>query len=108
MPDAGQTKPVSWTPFRVMAALLILPFVWRLCIPGGEYSSRGVIWLDILINLGLLFGLYGARKQLQRNASGDERWKIGAPLYWAAMIAGIGVLLIRVSSSHGWWTGHLT
>jgi hypothetical protein len=31
----------------------------------------------------------------------------GTPLYWAAMISGIGMPLIRVSGSHGWWTGHL-
>ncbi|UVK50676.1 hypothetical protein DBIPINDM_003855 [Mesorhizobium sp. AR02] len=90
-----------------MAALLILPFIWRLCIPGGEFATRGVVWLDILINLGLLVGLYGARKALVGTGPGDERWKVGAPLYWAAMISGIGMLLIRVSSSHGWWTGHL-
>ena len=100
-------RPVSWTPFRVLAALLILPFLWRLCIPGGEYASRGVVWLDILINLGLLFGLYGVRKALMGAAPDDDRWKVGTPLYWAAMVSGIAMLLIRVSSSHGWWTGHL-
>lgn len=107
MAAANPARPVSWTPFRVMAALLIVPFVWRLCVPGGEFASRGVVWLDILINLGLLFGLYGARRTLLRAVPADERWKVGTPLYWAAVIAGIGALLIRVSGSHGWWTGHL-
>lgn len=107
MPDTSRSKPASWTPFRVLAALLILPFVWRLCIPGGEYASRGVVWLDMAINLGLLVGLYGARKTLAAAAPADERWKVGTRLYWAAMIAGVGMLLIRISGSHGWWTGHL-
>lgn len=47
-----------------------------------------------------------ARKALVRAAPDDDGWKVGTPLYWAAMIAGIGMLLIRVSSSHAWWTGH--
>ncbi|WP_027060162.1 hypothetical protein [Mesorhizobium loti] len=74
---------------------------------GGEYASRAVAWLDIVINLGLLFGLYNARKALMGAAPADYRWKVGTPLDWAAMVSGIGMLLIRVSSSHGWWTGHL-
>jgi hypothetical protein len=100
-------KPVSWTPFRVLAALLILPFIWRLCIPDSEFATRGVVWLDTLINRGLLFGHYGARKALVGAAPDDDRWKVGTPLYRAAMVSGIGMMLIRISSSHGWWTGHL-
>jgi len=49
---------------------------------------------------------YGARKALA-GAARDDHWKVGKPLYWAVMVSGIGMLLIRVSSSHGWWTGHL-
>ncbi|WP_137932850.1 hypothetical protein [Mesorhizobium comanense] len=107
MPEVSRSKPVSWAPFRVLVALLILPFVWRLCIPGGEFASRGVVWLDIILNLGLIAGLYGTRKALMAAAPADERWKVGAPLYWAAMISGFGMLVIRMTSSHGWWTGHL-
>lgn len=73
-------RPVSWMPFRVLAALLILPFIWRLSIPGGEYASRGVVWLDIVINLGLFFDLYGSRKALVGAAPADDRWKVGTPL----------------------------
>jgi hypothetical protein len=29
------------------------------------------------------------------------------PLFWAALIAGIGLLGLRLISDHGWWTGHL-
>ncbi|WP_143748260.1 hypothetical protein [Mesorhizobium carmichaelinearum] len=52
-------------------------------------------------------GLPACRKALVGAAPDDEHWTIGTPLYWAAMVYGIGMLLIRVSSSHGWWTGHL-
>jgi hypothetical protein len=51
-------------------------------------------------------GLYDARMALA-GAARDDHWKVGKPLYWAVMVSGIGMLLICVSSSHGWWTGHL-
>ena len=105
MPDPA--RPLPWTTLRVIAALLIVTFVYRLCIPGGEYGSQGIVVLDILLNIGLLVGLYGTRRTLVREAPGDERWKVGTPLYWAALISGIGLLLIRFTSSSAWWTGHL-
>ena len=29
------------------------------------------------------------------------------PLFGAALVAGIGLLVLRLISDHGWWTGHL-
>jgi hypothetical protein len=76
-------------------------------LPSSDRSTGGAgNCSGILINLGLLVGLYGARKALA-GAARDDHWKVGKPLYWAVMVSGIGMLLIRVSSSHGWWTGHL-
>jgi hypothetical protein len=28
-------------------------------------------------------------------------------LFGAALVAGIGLLVLRLISDHGWWTGHL-
>jgi hypothetical protein len=28
-------------------------------------------------------------------------------MYWAGLLAGIGLLLIRLHSDASWWTGHL-
>lgn len=107
MSGTSSSKPLPWTTFRVIAALLIVTFVYRLCIPGGEYGSRGVVILDIILNVGLLVGLYGTKRTLGQQAPDDERWKVGTPLYWAALICGIGLLVIRFTSSSAWWTGHL-
>ena len=29
------------------------------------------------------------------------------PLFWAAMLAAVGLLALRLTSDHAWWTGHL-
>ena len=29
-----------------------------------------------------------------------------APLFWVALVAGVGLFALRLSD-HGWWTGHL-
>ncbi|TPN76833.1 hypothetical protein FJ987_03450 [Mesorhizobium sp. CU2] len=107
MPDMSSSKPLPWTTLRVIAALLIVTFVYRLCIPSHEYDSRGSVILDIVLNIGLLVGLIGTGRSLQQQAPDDDRWKVGTPLYWAALISGIGLLLIRFTSNSGWWTGHL-
>ncbi|MEZ2333096.1 hypothetical protein AB6802_25525 [Mesorhizobium sp. RCC_202] len=107
MPDISSGKPLPWTTFRVIAALLIVTFVYRLCIPSHEYDSRGVVILDIVLNIGLLVGLWGTRRTLSQQGPNDDRWKVGAPLYWAALISGIGLLMIRFTSNSAWWTGHL-
>ena len=107
MPSSSSSKPLPWTTFRVVAALLIVTFIYRLCVPAHEYDSRGVVYLDIVLNIGLLVGLIGTGRSLSQQAPGDDRWTIGTPLYWAALISGIGLLLIRFTSTPAWWTGHL-
>jgi hypothetical protein len=107
VPDTSSAKPLPWTTFRMIAALLIVTFVYRLCIPGGEYASRGVVMLDIVLNIGLLVGLWGTRRTLSQQAPDDDRRQVGTPLYWAALISGIGLFFIRFTSSSAWWTGHL-
>jgi len=107
MPDSSSAKPMPWTTFRVIAALLIVTFVYRLSIPSHEYDSRGVVILDIVLNIGLLVGLFGTKRTLSQKAPDDDRWQVGTPLYWAALTSGVGLLLIRFTSDSGWWTGHL-
>ena len=46
-------------------------------------------------DLGMWLGLFGYRRA------------IPAPVFWVALVAGIGLFSLRLSH-HGWWTGHLT
>lgn len=49
----------------------------------------------MLIDLGLMVGPIGMRD------------KVPAPLFWCAIIAGIGSFTLRLNGDDGWWTGHL-
>lgn len=63
--------------------------------------------LDIVINLGLIFGLVSTHRQLANEFDRDNsRWSTANTLYWCALIGGVGMLLIRFTSNAAWWTGH--
>ena len=80
----------------LVAWILILSFVWRVVVTAHEYQMRGEQVLTVLIDLGLLAGLVGMRQRMP-NA-----------LFWCALAAGVGSLLLRLTGDDGWWTGHLT
>ena len=45
---------------------MILLFLWRVFVPAHEYSMRTAQVLDIAINILLLVGLVGLKRQLDR------------------------------------------
>ena len=94
----GQQKPVGAInqamPF-VVAGLLIASFLYRLFVAAHEYPMRTEQVMTMLIDLGLIAGLFGMRQRLP------------AALFWIALICGIGLFLIRLTSDASWWTGHL-
>ena len=56
----------------------------------------------------LLVGVIGARSQLfAKLPEMDSRRPIAGILFVAAVISGVGLLLIRFTSDQAWWTGHL-
>ena len=107
MPSTSSSSR-NWTIFRVISAYMILLFLWRVFVPAHEYSMRTAQVLDIAINILLLVGLVGLKRQLDREFEPDDsRWSSARPLYWGGLIAGILMLLIRLTSNAAWWTGHL-
>ena len=106
MPSTSSSSR-NWTIFRIISAYMILLFLWRLFIPAHEYSMRTEQVLDIAINLGLIVGLVGTHRALAKEFDPDDsRWGTANTLYWCAMIGGVGMLLIRLTSNAAWWTGH--
>lgn len=79
---------------RGLPWVLIGQFLWNLLTPAHEYPMRAeqvmTMTFDALM-LGSLIGLRGAMPK---------------PLFWVALVAGIGLFALRLSSD-GWWTGHL-
>ena len=38
--------------------------------------------------------------------SSQSTWTKGNVLFWMALVAGLGVLAIRLHGDASWWTGH--
>src|SRR5262245_59234015 len=79
----------------ILACYLIGTFLWNVFMPAHEYQMRAAQMLTIGLNLLAVAGLYGLRANIPK------------PLFAVALIAGIGLLVLRLISDHGWWTGHL-
>ena len=81
--------------FVALSCYLIATFLYRTLTPAHEYAMRTeqvmTIGLDILAVIGLA--------TLHEHGS-----KV---LYWGGLLAGVGLLLIRLHSDASWWTGHL-
>ena len=83
------------TLFFVMCCYLIATFLYRVLTPAHEYPMRSEQMLTIGLDLLMVVGLFGIRRQGPK------------PLFVTAMIAGVGVLLLRFTGDAAWWTGHL-
>lgn len=103
-PDAAK----NWTIFRVVAALLILNFLWRALVTAHEYPSRSAQVLTFVIDALLLLSLVMMRSQWSAGFdANDPRRTTGGVLFGVGLAAGIGLFLIRLTSDSAWWTGHL-
>ena len=103
-PDLGK----NWTIFRLVAALLILNFLWRALVTAHEYPPRSSQVLTFLVDALLLVSLVMMRSQWSAAFDeNDPRRTTGGVLFGVALAAGIGLFLIRLTSDSAWWTGHL-
>lgn len=92
-PSAAQGVNRSPAAGFLLACLLIAHFLWNLLVPAHEYPMRTEQMLTMTADFLMIVGLFGFRRV------------IPAPLFWMALLAGIGLFAFRLSA-HGWWTGH--
>lgn len=96
-PQTSTPQPTGfnkWLPW-LLPALLIGNFLWRVLTPAHEYPSRAAQVLEMIIDAGLIAGLFGIKSRMQP-------W-----LFWVTLICGLGLFAIRFTSDAAWWTGHL-
>ena len=93
----------------VIAALILLyNAVTRVLVEAHSFNGDGVIWMTIAIDVALLVAVFGLRSQLARALPwGDGRRNWLTPLFIIGLICGVVVLVLRISSREGWYTGHL-
>lgn len=103
---AGAAKAPITLP--AIACLLIADCVWRLVTPGGPWPVSPWHYLSMGVDLLLLVGLVALWRTYPAptpNAPSYVRW--GSWLFGLGAAAGIIMLLLRFTSDHAWWTGHL-
>ena len=63
--------------------------------PAHEYPGRFSTYLDVAVDVLVMIGLIAIRA------------KVSKPLFWIALVAGVGLFAIRLNGEASWWTGHL-
>jgi hypothetical protein len=79
----------------ILAWYLIASFLWRALTPAYEYPMRDAQIMEIAFDLIALAGLIGMEARISK------------PLFWIALIAGLGLFAIRSFGGASWWTGHI-
>ena len=79
----------------LLRCLLIGHFLWNVLTPAHEYQMRSDQMLTMALDFLGLVGMIGLRASIPK------------PLFWFALVAGIGLLALRLNGNAGWWTGHL-
>jgi hypothetical protein len=81
--------------FYVLAFYLIAIFLYRVTTPAHEYPRESETWMTIGTDILATIGLFALR------AYGAK------PVLWIGIIAGIGLLLVRLIGPDSWATGHV-
>jgi hypothetical protein len=103
-----EDKPAASNPglFILIAVVLMGTFLWRAFGVADEIPSPGYRTLTIGLDLLCLGSLIGLRVQASKQAS-PITLGVNA-LFWFALLAGLGLFAIRVSSARSWETGHVS
>ena len=92
-PPASQGLASSPVAGFGLACVLIAHFLYKFLVPAHEFPLRSEQVLTMTFDFLMVVGLFGFRRV------------IPAPLFWIALLAGIGLFAFRLSDD-GWWTGH--
>lgn len=79
----------------LVPSYLIATFLWDALTPAHEFPMRTEQIVSIAVDVVAFVGLIALRARLPKM------------LFRIALLAGLGLLAIRVSSDASWWTGHL-
>jgi hypothetical protein len=92
--------------FYCLSIYVIPTFLWRFLVPAYEESEPdSLIYFEILLEFVSVGGLVVLFTQL-RSQEADAAQAPPAALFWIALVAAIGILIMRFSSTDGWYTGH--
>jgi protein-S-isoprenylcysteine O-methyltransferase Ste14 len=108
MAEANKSAMSQKLPFFLISGYLILTCAKRVLITANEYPMRTSQVLDMVIDGAALICLVGLWVGLSKMIKVSD--KSAAPmtaLFLVALVAGIALFGIRLTSDAAWWTGHL-
>jgi hypothetical protein len=79
----------------LLPSLLIGHFLWNVLTPAHEFPMRSEQVMTMTLDLLMLGGLFGLKRAMP------------TPLFWIALVAGVGLFALRLTGDAAWWTGHL-
>jgi hypothetical protein len=82
-------------PGFLVACVLIGLFIYRLGLPAHVSPLLPELILTIVFDLAMVAGLVAMRARL------------AAPIFWTALVAGVGLFVIRMTSEASLWNDHL-
>ncbi len=92
--------------FYVVSIYMILTFLWRFLVPAYEESEPdSLIFLEIMLEIVQAVGLIALFSYLRPRYRGGSTSAL-TTVFLIALAASIGILAMRFSTPHGWYTGH--
>ena len=92
--------------FYVLSIYVVLTFIWRFLVPATEESDPNtLIYMKILLEIVQVVAIAGLFFYLQSHYR-DGSAAILISVFLIALVAAIGILVLRFSSDDSWYTGH--
>jgi hypothetical protein len=94
--------------FYLLSIFTISTFLWRFLVPAYEESDPNtLIYLKILFELVQVPALVILFSYLRGRYGLDPKGML-TTVFLIALVASIGILVMRFSTPDGWYTGHRT
>ena len=93
--------------FFFISLYLIAAFLYRVLVTAHEYDSIPVVCMSIALDLAMVVSLILLKMAVSRGITTDQRSGVVSFVFVIALLAGLGLLGIRVTSNESWRTGHL-
>lgn len=102
----GQNKsPIL---FAIICGYVIFSCLWKLFVPATEYELPPWPLVSVALDLLLAIVLFILKLGVPApDPVSPVHIRYATPLFVSAIAASAIMILIRVSSERGWWTGHL-
>lgn len=107
MTEKAAAPSREWLLFVLVCVYLVFQILWRIFTRAGEWPMPPMHLLSMALDLALVVVAVMLYSSLgHKLPEGDGKRTLRPLLFFPALIAGIGMFLIRFSSDVGWWTGH--